>query len=663
MSDESDLHRIREQLQTRTPAAVWAEVRQTFHQGERSFDRDLRAFKECFGENVLTARPTVPAWTPAPEMIEHANVTNACAELGLADYDALHRWSVASREAYWSYVLRRLSIPLRKDADRLLDASSPTAPVWFPGARMNIVESCFAAGDETTAIVYSDGTDSLQTTTVGALRNLVGQIACSLTVTGIQPGDRIGVILPMTPMAVAIYLGIIAAGATVVCIPESFAAPEMEVRLRVADVALVITQDVLARGAKILPLYERVCAARPPSAIVIGHAGPLAVSLREGDGEWSAFLGADNSFEPVERSPQDPICILFSSGTTGDPKAIPWDHTTPIKCAADGHFHQDIHDGDVVCWPTSLGWMMGPWLIFASLMNRATIALFGPSPLDAGFGKFVQNAHVTMLGTVPAMMRAWRYSTSMEPFDWSHIRSFSATGECSNATDILYLMYLANYKPVIEYCGGTEIGGAYITGVVVKPCIPATFNTPALGIDFDILDDARRPRDVGEVFLKGPSIGLSTRLLNRDHDATYFAGTGYDVHGWPYRRHGDELAALPEGYFQALGRCDDTMNLNGIKVGCVEIELVVGRLDGVMETAAVAITDHAGGPSRLAIFVVLRPGADISADDLKEQMQQEIKNRLNPLFHIDAARIVASLPRTASNKILRRPLREQVPPG
>ena len=348
----------------------------------------------------------VPAWMPSPEVIQHANVTAACAELGLADYDALYQWSVTSREDYWAYVLQRLSVTFRRSPERLLEAASPTLPLWLPGARLNIVESCFGADGETPAVVYSEGAGPLQTTTVSELRDLVSRIAHSLTANGVQPGDRVGVILPMTPLAVAVTLGIVTAGAAVVCIPESFAAPEIAARLRIAGATRVVTQDVLMRGAKSIPLYQRVCEADAPSAIVIGQSVPL----RGIDVEWTAFLSADALFTPVECSPQHPICILFSSGTTGDPKAIPWDHTTPIKCAADAHFHQDLHAGDVACWPTSLGWMMGPWLIFAALINRATIALYGQSPLEDGFGRFVQDAGVSLLGTVPTMVKSWRAS-------------------------------------------------------------------------------------------------------------------------------------------------------------------------------------------------------------------------------------------------------------
>ncbi len=132
--------------------------------------------------------------------------------------------------------------------------------------------------------------------------------------------------------------------------------------------------------------------------------------------------------------------ILFSSGTTGEPKAIPWSQTTPIKCAADAHFHQDVRPGGVVVWPTNLGWMMGPWLIFAALMNRAALGLFYGAPTGREFGRFVQDCGATMLGVVPTLVKTWRNSGCMEGLDWRGVEVISSTGECSNADDMRWLM-------------------------------------------------------------------------------------------------------------------------------------------------------------------------------------------------------------------------------
>lgn len=357
--------------------------------------------------------------------------------------------------------------------------------------------------------------------------------------------------------------------------------------------------------------------------------------------------------------PDDAANILFSSGTTGDPKAVPWTHTTPIKCAMDGYLHHDIHPGDVVAWPTNLGWMMGPWLIFASLVNRASMMLYYGSPVSREFCVMVQDTGVTMLGLVPAIVRAWKAADTPHDLDWSHIKVFSSTGEPSNPGDYLYLMSLANYRPVIEYCGGTEIGGGFVCGTVVQPASPSTFTTPAFGISFYILDDKNQETEIGELFLVPPSIGLSNRLINRDHHEVYFTDTPPAPGGELLRRHGDEKQSLPGGYYRALGRADDTMNLGGIKISSAEIERVVTHVEGVSETAAIAVSPPGGGPSQLVVYAVPKPDAKPDKFELRMGMQRAISKGLNPLFKVQDVIVVDSLPRTASNKVMRRVLRKE----
>ncbi len=605
-----------------------------------------------------TADLSTTQWQPSPDVIAQANITAACRQLGLADYAALHRWSIENRAAYWQLVIERLGIQFRTQPEKILDAADAVHPRWLHGASMNIIDSCFLADESALAVIESIGDDRSRTTTFGELRRMTARVANGLIAHGIMPGDAVGVVMPMNAHSVAIYLGIIAAGAAVVSIADSFAADEIAMRLRLAGAKLVFTQDFVHWGLKRLPLYEKVATAGAPPIVVSTPVESAFCQLRDGDLTFADYVSDDETLAPVARSPQDAINILFSSGTTGEPKAIPWDHTTPLKCAADAHFHQDVHPGDVLCWPTSLGWMMGPWLIFASLLNRATMALYPDAPTDARFGRFVRDAGATMFGLVPSLVRAWRQSDCLAGIDWSTIRAFSSSGECSNPADMQWLMNLAGGRPVIEYCGGTEIGGGYITGTVVQPCMPSTFTTPALGLDFVLIDEDGQPGDRGEAFIAGPSIGLSSRLLNRDHDAIYYYDTPMSQNGTPLRRHGDELERLPNGYFRVAGRSDDTMNLGGIKVGCAELERVLNPIAGVQETAAIAVSPPGGGPSRLVIFLVALEGNANSADDWKPLLQQAIRTQLNPLFHIYEVRLAKSLPRTASNKVMRRELRK-----
>ena len=602
-----------------------------------------------------------PDWVPTPESIAQTNVGWLMQRVGVSTYEELHSWSVRERESYWRLAIERLGLRLAVPPARVLDLSSGVeAPRWLPGARMNIVASCFAAPAEALAIVYQAEGGELGRLTYGELQALTGRVAANLRRLGFAPGSAVAILMPMTAEAVAIYLGIVAAGCVVVGIADSFRPREIATRLRLAGAVAVFTQDVQLRGGKALPLYQNAIEADAPKTIVVPARGELDVPLRAGDLSWADFLSAEAPWEVTLRAPDDAMNILFSSGTTGEPKAIPWTHTTPIKSAADAHFHQDIHPGDVLVWPTNIGWMMGPWLIFASLVNRAAMGLYYGAPTGREFGQFVQAAGATMLGLVPSLVRTWRHTGCLDGLDWSALRLFSSTGECSCADDMRWLMQFAGGRPVIEYCGGTETGGGYITGTVARPSVAGLFNTPALGSDFAILDDDARPASSGELFLIPPSLGLSNTLLNKDHAEVYFAGTPRGPAGEILRRHGDQMERLPGGYWRAQGRADDTMNLGGIKVSSAEIEQVLRAVPGIAETAAIAV-DSGDGPSQLVIYAVpLEAGA--SQEPLLAALQAAIKRDLNPLFKIHDLVFIPALPRTASNKVMRRELRAQYVP-
>ncbi len=591
------------------------------------------------------------AWRPDDETIRNANLTAVMRELGVANYAELHRWSVDDRSAFWQMVLDRLGIVFDVPPDQIL-VGTPCEPTWLPGARMNIVDSCFTAPEDKIAVVYRrEGSN--QRMSYGELRNLVDRFAAGLANHGVTAGDRVAIAMPMTIESVVAYLGITAAGATVVSIADSFAPHEIATRLAMTAPMLVVTQDRLTRAGREHPMYLKVADAGAPPCVVVDTGS--GIPIRDGDTSWDALIGEVGTFEPVPCAPDGHVNILFSSGTTGEPKAIPWTHLTAIKSAMDGYFHHDIHRDDLVAWPTNLGWMLGPWLIFATLVNDAAMALYDDAPTGRGFVEFVSDTSVTVLGFVPSIVAAWRSRRLLDGADWSSVRVLSSSGEASVPEDCAWLMEAAGGVPVIEYCGGTEIGGGYISGTVIQDAIPALFTTPTLGLDVRILDDEDQPSDNGEMYIVPPSFGLSQELLGRDHDEVYYAGVPEtDV---VLRRHGDHMERLPNGYYRALGRVDDTMNLGGVKISSAELERVVGAIDGVVEVAAVAVSPAGGGPSRLIIYAVPAPDLAVDPEAWKEEMQYRIRTELNPLFRIHEVVLVDVLPRTASAKVMRRELR------
>lgn len=590
-------------------------------------------------------------WYPTEPTVESANLTRAMVEHGFGSFEEFHRWSVTERGAFWSDVVDRLGIAFTVAPDSILGSTDPINPAWMRGSQLNIVESCFTSDAASTALVHESDGESTRVS-YGDLLDDVRRFARGLDEIGFSPGDRLAIAMPMTHEAVVAYLGTVWAGGTVVSIADSFAAPEIAERLRITETGLVVTQDRVLRGGKELPMAEKVTAAGAERLIVVSTGAGW--TPRGSDLGWKAFLSSDPVRPATPTSPDHPTNILFSSGTTGTPKAIPWTQLTPIKAAMDGHFHQDIHPADTVAWPTNLGWMMGPWLIYATLVNGATMALSSAVPTGTEFTRFVEEVGVTILGIVPSLVAAWRSNGSLDGRDWSRIRVFSSTGEASNASDMEWLSLAAGTRPIIEYCGGTEVGGGYLTSTVLHPSVPSHFTTPALGLDIVVIDESGGAADRGEAFLVPPSIGLSESLLNADHEAIYHSGTPCPD-GRKLRRHGDEVVRLPAGTYRVLGRADDTMNLGGVKVGSAELERALIGIPGLVESAAVAVTTRGGGPNHLVIFAVTT--RNLNPEEWAALFTERIRSRLNPLFRVSRVIVSESLPRTASGKVKRRELR------
>lgn len=609
------------------------------------------------------SRGPAPAWSPSPDEVPLTNLGRLLAQTGLQTLDQLDRWAFEDPGRFWRTMVDVLGIRFQTPPTRGADLPAGGPPRWLPGARLNIASSCFAKPTDDVALIAHNEAGRARTLTTGELEDQARRFAGALHKQGLIPGDAVALVMPLTVEAVVAYLGTILAGGAAVCIADSFAAGEIDRRVRIGNAKLLVTQDEVLRAGKRLPLYDKLRSVPMPRMIVASAGLGTATVLRDGDVRWDDFVASAAPADPVVAGADHTTTVLFSSGTTADPKAIPWPQTTPIKCAADAFLYQDIRPTDVVSWPTSMGWMMGPWLIFAALVNRATLALFDGHPASPAFARFVESAGVTVLGLVPSLVTAWNASGAWEAADWSRVRLFSSTGECSQPEQMLTLMARCGYRPVIEYCGGTEIGGGYLASTVLRPIAPSGFNQAVFGLRLSTFGEDGRPADRGEVFLSGAAMGLSTRLLNGDHHATYYAGTPQGEGGEPLRRHGDEVAVLSDGYYRVLGRADDAMNLGGIKVAAVEIERVVNRHPGVAESAAVAVSDDGtgGGPGRLVVFAVPRQERREAAA-VQRELQDLLRRDLNPLFQIARLEWIDALPRTASNKVMRRLLRDRLRP-
>lgn len=643
----------------------WQRFVDAVQAGERPpFTEHWARFRDAYPHAAPDARPPA-AWAPDDAVRAPSNLYELQTELGLDSYESLHRYSVEDPEGFWTRVLARLGIVFDTQPRQILDATNGVEnPRWLAGARLDITRSCFTAPGDKPAIVFGREGGATETLSYRDLEREVDRFAAGLRARGFQPGDGVALYMPMTPECVVAYLGTVRVGCRVVSIADSFSAEELHGRVAIVGAGAIVTVSSYRRGQRVIDLYGKVREAvvmfdEPPFAIVVDADD---VALADGDVGWNDFSKDGEAPPTAAFDPYHVTNVLFSSGTTGTPKAIPWTELTPIKAAMDAHFHQDVHARDVVCWPTNIGWMMGPWLVYASFVNGATMALYEGVPTASGFTEFVRDSGVTVLGVVPSIVRAWRAADSVAAGEWSDVRVLTSTGEASSAEDYLWLMSRSDYRaPVIEYLGGTEIGGGHLTGTVLHPASPATFTTPALGIDVVILDEegAIVPEGgMGEMYLVPPALGSSQQLVNMDqraHDAIYYDGCPTGPHGEVLRRHGDQIARLGHSCFKAHGRADDTMNLGGIKVSSIELERVVNEHPSVHESAAVAIQAAGEGADSLVVYVALKDG--VADEELKKDLGKSIARQLNPLFKIHDVVATDSLPRTASNKIMRRRLR------
>lgn len=351
------------------------------------------------------------------------------------------------------------------------------------------------------AIIYNNLKNNICTRSYQELNDLTSRVASAL-VNLLGPSPRVAICMPMTPECVACYLGIIKAGGTVLSIADSFSSAEIATRCQIGQATAIITQDIISRGEGTkVNLCKRVQTANEKlnmKMIVLPallHSIPVDWSTpgysdekelfdesvqvcSSEDFTWFQFLQhADSSgiFQSINKNPMDEANLLFSSGTTGTPKAIVWNHSTPIKCAVDGYYHFNLSGKAVVAWPTNVGWMMGPWLVY-QLLNQVTIALHCHSaPTSRDFLQFVKRAKVTMLGVIPSLgelrslsrfdhvlvlrfkcliflsfiVKRWR-QTCPEVDLGNQIENFGSTGEASDPSDMFWLMSrVQGYAPVM----------------------------------------------------------------------------------------------------------------------------------------------------------------------------------------------------------------------
>lgn len=614
-------------------------------------------------------------WEPTPELIAGANVTRLATAHGIDGIEELRRRSVADIAWFWDAVVADLGLVFREPYSDVVDLSRGIAyPDWFVGGRLNLLDSCLTrwAQDAQTAdrpaVVHEAEDGATASLTFAELKAEVERVAAGLSALGIRRGDAVALYLPMIPEAVVSVYAVAKLGAMLVPLFSGFAPGAIGSRIQDADAVAVIVADGTIRRRKtvaMVPPVEQALAECPTvkHLIVIDNLGEAAAGEASSAGENAAYervawVDLGGPPVPTEAMSSDEVFALaYTSGTTGRPKGAV--HTHPgflVKTASEIAYSFDVSAGGVFCWVTDMGWIMGPLSIVGTHANGATLMLYEGSPdvpdLDR-LWNLVERHRVTMLGVSPTLIRTLRLTTNAErPQDLSSVHTLGSTGEPwdPDAYEWLAKGLFGGRVPIINFSGGTEVGGSFLAPYPVERIHSCSLGGPSLGMDVDVVDDAGNPvrGEVGELICRQPWPSM-TRGVWKD-DERYLESYWRTFPGvW---RHGDYALADETGWY-IRGRSDDVMNVAGKRLAPAEVEGVMTTHPAVSEAAAIGVPDATKGEAVWA-FWVPRPDA---TEDVSDELREMIAKELGKPFAPSVVCRVARLPKTRSQKIMRRAVR------
>ncbi|WP_273735377.1 AMP-binding protein [Mycolicibacterium septicum] len=615
-------------------------------------------------------------WHPSPDYVENANITRLARRHGLAGIDDLRARSVADISWYWGAVADDLGIPFDPPYRDVLDLGRGVEhPDWFVGAELNVVDCCVTRwlenGPDRIAVRHETEDGRQRVLTYAQLSDEIAAAAASLRRLGIGRGDAVALYLPMIPEAVVSCYAVAALGAVLVPLFSGFAAAAITSRLTDADVKAVVVADGTIRRDKTVAMLPQLAAALAGcptvrEVIVVDNVGaPIEFNTEVRVTRWSDLV-AEPAGLRTERVPaMHPLLLAYTSGTTGRPKGAVHTHAGfLVKTASEVAYSFDMGSDGVFCWITDMGWIMGPLSIFGTHANGAALVLYEGSPDvpdNYRLWDLVNRQRISMLGVSPTLIRTLKGSEleQIRCHDLSSVHVLGSTGEPWDPDSYEWLArdVFGGRVPVINFSGGTEVGGSFLAPYPVEPIRSCSLGGPSLGMDVDVVDDDGRPvrNQVGELVCRQPWPAM-TRGVWKD-DQRYLEAYWSRFPGiWT---HGDYAMVDSDGQWFILGRSDDVMNVAGKRLAPAEVESALSTHPAVAEVAAVGVPDPVKGEAVWA-FWVARPGFDgpgADDDQVAADLKRIVSDQLGKPFAPSRVWRVVALPKTRSAKVLRRAIR------
>lgn len=610
-------------------------------------------------------------WIPGPEHIARSQLAAAMQRWGFDSLAAFHRASVDQPEWFWPAAAVDLEVILKGERHAVCDERHGRLfPQWFSGQTFNAAWSCIErhAADPSmaakAAAIYEGDNGQHRSMSYAELGAEVERFASTLVRLGIKQGDRVSMFMPPVPEASVVVLGCAKIGAVVVPAFSGYGSQALASRLQAAEVSLLVTVDSTTRRGKRIDMQDIAvdAMALSPSVhslLVLQHGGGDIELKDSRDHDWHMALShPDNTpVATVDLDPNHPLFIIYTSGTTGAPKGIVHSHFGYLfKAAIDFGYAFDINRDDVVTWITDMGWNLGPLMIIGGYHLGATMVFVEgvpDYPKTERLWQIVERHGSTFLGVAPTAARGQRVALNdgSPAADISTLRAFASTGEAWDEPSWWWLFDTVGQKrlPIINYTGGTEVGGGILSCYTIAPQSPASFSGPLPGMDVDVFDaDGRRTNDIGELVLLNTWPGMAHSFWRDDQRFLDTYWERWD-NVWV---HGDLASVDGDGFWYIRGRSDDTLKIGGRRVGPAEIESALTALDGVAEAAVIGAPDDIRGMKIIA-FVVARPGVTLTEQAVSAGVMAKLGKGMTP----SQISVVDALPKTKNGKIMRRAIR------
>jgi acetoacetyl-CoA synthetase len=616
---------------------------------------------------MRTQSPPV-LWEPPAALLDSSTMTRFMRQLehehglAFASYDELWRWSVTEIEAFWSAIWRFFGVQADGDPEPVLAERSMPGARWFPGVRLSYAEHMLRgkAADDV-SIVHTGEVRELGELTTGELREQVKRIRAGLRRLGVGRGDRVVALIPNIAEAVAAFLATASLGAVWSSCSPDFGVTSVVDRFSQIEPKVLLAVDGYRYGGRDFPKGE-VVARLQRELPTLEHTVVLPYLASEGN--WAKVFGPTDEPLAFERVPfEHPLWILFSSGTTGPPKAIVHGHGgILLEHLKQLHLHVNAQACDRILWFTTTGWMMWNFLV-SGLLTPAAIVLYDGNPGNDGMTALwdlAERTRTTCFGTSAAFIHACMKS-GVDPGagrDLSRIRSVGSTGSPLSPEGFRWVYdQLGKDTWLFSMSGGSDVCSAFVGGTPLEPVRAGELQARALGADVhafgpggeDLVDE------VGELVVVQPMPSMPTGFWGDHADARYRASY-FDTYPGVWR-HGDWIRITPDGGAVIYGRSDSTINRGGIRMGSAEIYRAALGVDVVVDALVVDVPDRDGsGDSWMPMFVVLADGAELT-DDVVNTIRRRIRGECSPRHVPDEVVAVAEVPRTLSGKVLEVPVK------